>query len=324
MPTAGSLYDIEHGGQIPQAVQPHGEILGGLVVHFEVENGYLIDRTGQCRLEDKEAENIGQILEAASAEADAGAPQVQRIIGRTATRRQMFQDGGAGGRHPFAGAAVVLHWKPAQQQHGGRRRYGQHAVGAADPTGPQGQGSKRPARRLQCIDQKGGGDDIRQRIPGADFVEFDRIDGAAMHFSLGLGQHGKDGDGAFLDGSGQAGAPQPVADVTEGRVVMVVTAAIAHHETGALQAVIGMRQAACGDCSGQSRRLQHGGQFAGQFRPGVQQRGDEHVAGYPAERIEMDMHTGFAALRKGNPCQPAPRAAGLPEIAQSAAPHGRR
>ena len=104
---------------------------------------------------------------------------------------EMSQNGGAGRRDALALAAIVMKRKPLEQLDHRRRRQRQIAMRGFYRTGTHGQRRDRPARRSALFDEVGGGDDVGDRIPGADFVKCHLFGGDAMHRALGGGEAGE-------------------------------------------------------------------------------------------------------------------------------------
>lgn len=74
---------------------------------------------------------------------------------------------------------------------------------------------------LEVIQSDGGPDDISDGIKGTDFVKVDLFDRRAMNFGFGFRDPGKDGQAPLLDGIGQAGAVDEIANLAKGPAVAV-------------------------------------------------------------------------------------------------------
>ena len=223
------LNHVEDIAVLAQAVQSHREILGGLVVHLELDHGEIAVRRGRGRLasrllvglvEDQRAKAVAEAGQAARAETDAGAAEHAgaRRRGERCVSDEVAQDRRTCRRHPLAEHAVVDHGEAAQQQGGRRRRDRQGAVRGLDPSGAKRQRPDAPAGSTAMGDEVGRGDDVGDGVPGADLVELDRLDGDAVHLGLGACQPFEDGDRRVAHrrlrgGHNEVGAdigPQPV------------------------------------------------------------------------------------------------------------------
>ena len=94
-------------------------------------------------------------------------------------------------------------------------------------------------------DQHRGGDDVGDRIDGADLVERHRLRRDAVHPRLGRGQFAEDAERMVLHRRLQRCRQQPRADVAPARVRVAVLRGI-DHEARAGQRVVVMAQHAAG------------------------------------------------------------------------------
>jgi hypothetical protein len=103
-------------------------------------------------------------------------------------------------RHALAANAVVDKRKAFEEKRSRGRRHGQEAMRRANPPTAQRDRPDGPVRRSTPLNQKRGADDVRNRIPSADFMELDIVNIAAMNARLRFRQQREDRERAALDG----------------------------------------------------------------------------------------------------------------------------
>ena len=100
---------------------------------------------------------------------------------------------------------------------GGNR---QHAVLAPHRAGAERDGRADHLVDAQQLQGDGRPDDVHDAVDGADLVEVDLLDGAAVDLGLGLGQSVEDGPRPVGGPLGQAGVVDQVQDVGEAPAVV--------------------------------------------------------------------------------------------------------
>ena len=107
---------------------------------------------------------------------------------------EVTQDRRARRRHSLAGNSVV-DGREAFHQEGSRRcRHGEQTMRGPHTSGAERQRPDSPFGDAKPRDEPGRSDDIRDRIPCADFMELDMLRISAMHSRFGLGQMREDAD----------------------------------------------------------------------------------------------------------------------------------
>ena len=162
-------------------------------------------------------------------------------------------------------------------------------MGAADAAGTDRERCGRPTRRADALDQRRGGDDVDDRVPGADLVKRHILCGDAVDASLGLGEGREDRDCAPCDPRLKPRAFKHGADVAK-RAVMGVASRRRDQKAGPRQRSVVERRRAGSDPVGQVERGERGVDRARLRGPRVEQRRREHVSGDAADWFEMDMH----------------------------------
>ena len=160
-------------------------------------------------------------------------------------------------------------------------------MGAAHPARAQGDGAAGPASGAERLDQEGGGHDIDGRIPGAHLVEGDLRRVRAVHRALGLGEQCEDRERARAHGGRDAGGLQPLAHVGEAHMAVALVCGSGDLEPGAGQRRVPVRVDGDGHRGRKPERIDRCKQPVGKVRAGIEQRRGKHVAGNPADRIEV-------------------------------------
>ena len=160
-------------------------------------------------------------------------------------------------------------------------------MGRLDATRAERQRADRPLAAAEGFDEDRRDGDVDDRVPIADLMKCYVVERFAVHRALGLGEEGENSEGPVPRRRCQARPLQQMANI----------------------GIASMTVARCGDMKArpdhgrvpvaddvdadvirriQGRQYRLGG--VGQIRPGVEDRGSEHVAGQAADRIEEHPH----------------------------------
>ena len=144
-------------------------------------------------------------------------------------------------------------------------------------------------------------------VPVGELVEMDLVDRPAVHPGLGLGERGEDRDRALAH-AGLAAAPSRAASrISTKRAVRRV---LGRRAGGSIATRLPVStpsscaQSRTCQSVGQAGRAHRGEGALGELGPGVEQGGQEHVAGDAAQRVEMDV--GACPMRGLRPPADAP------------------
>lgn len=301
------------------------DLFGGGIVDVTLQQDHAVAVGAiDCGLSDDDSQDIGEIVGIAGtgAVADFGNGHGgHRAIGRS----EMGQDGRGGGREQLEIARAGQHGGPGLAEQFGRRGggNGQNAVGAADGSGADGKRGTENLLDLEGIEANAGGDNIDDRIDGADLVEMNLIDGFVVDGGLDPAEVVEDGDGAVFGGGGNGAAVDQAPDVRKGTMGVggwrmgMIRMVVSMVRMG-MAVVVGMAVAViipCGGgrgtpglepCSGDSfthhgfdlelyRAYRQRVQLADQIvaiDAGIQHRGDDHVPASAGETIKIsDIHS---------------------------------
>ena len=131
-----------------------------------------------------------------------------------------------------------------------------------------------------------GADNIGDRIPRAHFVERYGVRRDAVHPALGLGEQSEDRDRPLLDRRRQVRGFQVGAYVAERDMAARHIGQI-DHEAGPGHGPVVMGANVEGDIVRRTDHSQGRHQAVAQLGARVEHRGDKHVAGNAANRVEM-------------------------------------
>ena len=256
------------------------------------------------RLVGERAQHVAEAGQAPRAEADARCREAPgaRPAGCGA-HREVAQDRGPGRRHPLARDAVVDHRHALEQQRGRRRRHRQRAMRGRDPAAAQGQRRAREARRRRAPRS------ARRRRPRRRSNPSRRARGSGPRRPRRRGPaprrrraRRRSRSRARATGRRQRRLAQARADRAEacrdrGRAGLVAPAGPRSRTRRPVST-----PSSCGTSSArqsvrQAGRAHRGEGAVGMLGPGVEQRGQEHVAGDAAQRVEMDVRERHAPVR---------------------------
>ena len=160
------------------------------------------------------------------AEAIPSPQQAARCRGLRLRSFKMPQDGGAGRRDAFAFQSIVEEFIALQQQcacWGGGR---QHAMRGFGTPASERQCGHRPCRPRQRVDQSGGSNDVRDRIPATQFVKADLVGCGAVDLALDFGEQRKNRHRPMLHTRRRRAGEQILADAGKRRFVVLMMAAV--------------------------------------------------------------------------------------------------
>ena len=325
---------VEDTVEAAEPFQSEGQILAGLVVDFELadRDAFAMHRRIEHldRLEREEPQDVARAGKTAGAEPGPGTVETHGSRERREARREVGDDGRTGRSDAFSEVRVLVHDHPAQQLHRRRRRDRQPTVGRVDAAPADGERPARP-RGVETFNQPRRADDVRDRVPGADLVEAHIVDGHSVHRRLRRGEPGEDVEGSRPHARIEIGLSEQDADVAvemvlvDGFMVVTVTMAVAvvhvrlairairfahapvaipaarlsHREPRSGQCVIGVIDALDGGDRVERRALQSRDEGRLELGPRVEHRRREHVAGNPADRIELDVHGRYCKSHAG-------------------------
>ena len=237
----------------------------------------------------------------------------------------MRDDGGAGRGDPLPVVRVLIDDHPAQQLHRRRRGNRKPSVRRLDPA-PADRQRAAPPRGVEALYQPRRADDVRDRIVRPDLVEAHLVDGHPVHrrfrprepredverpgphpgVEIGPVEQGADVAVEVVSAGGFAAAVVGAVAVIVGMRSAIVRAGLSvpaaclvHREPRAGEGMVGMVDALDGGDRVEPGALKGRGERRLQLRPSVEHRRREHVAGDPADGIELDVHGDIVSRARG-------------------------
>ena len=201
-----------------KALHRMADLLGGGIVDVALQEDHAVAvGAGGGHLSDDDAQDIGKFRRIAGAGAVAdfgdGHGRYRAIRGG-----EMGQDGRGGRREQLEIAGAGQHGGLGLTKQFGRRGGGnrQNTMGTANGPGADGQRGTENFLDFEGIEADAGGDDIDDRIDGADFVEVNLVDGFVVDGGLDPAEVVEDGDGVVFGGGGNGTAVDQATDIRQG------------------------------------------------------------------------------------------------------------
>ena len=285
---------VERAG-LEQTLEGVGDDLRGNVVEVGFDDRDDVGVGAVIGVADDQAKYVGKLRVAGAGTVSGGRDLHGRKLAVTGSGVGEDQGAGGGEQLGAVGGGEDGCVRRLEYVQGGHARDRDFAVPGVDGAAA---GVHRGDDDVGCAEpfEPGGrADDVEDGVDGADFVEVDFVDGAAVGAGFGLGEIAEHGDGAVADRSGEGAGFDDAGDGGKVAVVLFGTD---------LEVDVGGGDRPASDLFdlhrvGVERQLsQLGFEFAG-GPAGIDERAKEHVAGGAGEGVEEgDLHALSRAPRQ--------------------------